>query len=333
MAGGVIDYIKGRNEPFAASLTYRAPQYVDGLSYLMGMPMFKSELNKARKLFDKLKSREVIFYFVSTAAVSVRDGAAGQVECLDRLDRFVTEVLWKSRGLVKVTMFADHGLSYEKVEWLDLRKHLAAKGWLLKDQLNGPRDVVLSTLGVVTYACLSTRRPRALSEDLITCEGVDLVSYAREDTVEVLTQDGDRAVIRARDGRFIYEPLRGDPLLLKSILARLEMAEHGSYHPEDLLSATATHVYPAPLQRLWEAHFSQVENPPDVIVSLNDHYCNGPASFSGMVRSTTPHGSLNYRNSLTFLMSTAGTFTSVMRSRDIRRHLECLFGNPWPMKE
>lgn len=333
MAGGILDYMKGRNEPFAASLTHRAPQHVDGLSYLLGMPMFNSELNTVKRLFDKRKSREVIAYFVSSAAVSVRDGAAGQMECLYQLDRFVTDVLWQSRGLVKVTMFADHGLSYEKVEWLDLEKHLADRGWLMKDNINGPRDVVLSTLGVVTYACFSTRRPGALSEDLITCKGVDLVSYARKDAVEVLTRDGSRAVIRARGGRFIYEPLQGDPLLLTPVLDRLETDEHGSYSSEDLLLATATHVYPAPLQRLWEAHFCRVENPPDVIVSLNDHYCSGPPPFSGMVRITTTHGSLNYRNSVTFLMSTAGTFTPIMRSCDIRKQIGSLLDNPWPMRE
>ncbi len=333
MVGGVMDYMKGRNEPFAASLTHRAPQHVDVLSYLLGIPMFNSELNTVKRLFDKHRSREVIAYFVSSAGVSVRDGAAGQMECLYELDRFVTEVLWQSRGLVKVTMFADHGLSYEKVEWLDLEKHLADRGWLLKDHINGPRDVVLSTLGIVTYACLSTRRPCALSEDLITCRGVDLVSYARKDAVEVLTRDGGRAVIRAQGGRFIYEPLLGDPLMLTPILDRLETDEHGSYNSEDLLRATATHVYPAPLRRLWEAHFCRVENPPDVIVSLNDHYCSGPPQFSGMVRITTTHGSLNYRNSVTFLMSTAGTFTPVMRSCDIRKQIGRLLDNPWPMRE
>ena len=333
MAGGVIDYMKGSNESFAASLTYRAPQHVDILSYLLGMPMFNSELNTVKKLFDKHSSREVIAYFVSSAAVSVRDGAAGQMECLYQLDRFVAEALWQSRGLVKVTMFADHGLSYEKVEWLDLKKHLADRGWLLKDHIDGPKDVVLSTLGVVTYACLSTRRPCALSEDLITCSGVDLVSYARKDTVEVLTRDGNKAVIRTWDGRFIYEPLMGDPLLLKPILGRLETDKHGSYNSEDLLCATVTHVYPAPLQRLWEAHFCRVENPPDVIVSLNDRYCSGPPSFAKMERITTTHGSLNYHNSVTFLMSTAGTFKPVMRSCDIRKQIGRLLDNPWPMRE
>lgn len=332
MVGGVMDYMKGKNEPFAASLTYRAPQHVDGLSYLMGMPMFNSELNTVKHLFEKRQSREVIAYLVSSAAVSVRDGAAGQMECLNQLDRFVVEALWQSRGLVKVTLLADHGLSYEQVEWLGLEKHLMDRGWLLKKHINGPRDVVLSTLGVVTYACFSTRRPCALSEDLITCKGVDLVSYAKDDAVEVLTPGGDRAVIRVRGGRFVYNPIAGDPLLLTPILGNLEADENGGYNSEDLLLATATHIYPAPLQRLWEAHFCRVENPPDVIVSLKDRYCSGPPSF-GMVRITTTHGSLNYRNSVTFLMSTAGTFKPVMRTCDIREQIGHLLGNPWPMRE
>ncbi len=331
MAGGVFDYMKGENEPYSASLTHRAPQHVDGLGYLLGMPVFNSEMKKVKRLFDRRKSREVIAYLVSSSAVSVRDGASGQMECLHQLERLTTEVLWETRGLVKVTVMADHGLSYEKVKSLDLKKHLLDRGWLLRDHLNGPRDVVLSTLGVVTYACLSTRCPGELSEDLISCEGVDLVSYALGDAVEVLNGEGDRAIIRVRNGRFIYEPLVKDPLLLISILDDLKPDEHGSYDAEDLLEATATHVYPSPLKRLWEAHFAQVENPPDVIVSLKDDYCSGPPKFSSIVRFT--HGSLNYRNSVTFLMSTAGSFPPVMRSSDLRKEMGSLLGNPWPMKE
>ncbi len=333
MSGGVMDYMKGKNEPFDSLLTYRAPQHVDGLSYLFGMPMFDSELNTVKKLFDKRKSREVIAYFVSSAAVSVRDGAAGQMECLNRVDCFLTDLLWQSRGLLKVTMLADHGLSYEKVEYLDLKKYLADKGWLMKDHIKGPNDVVLSTLGIVTYACLSTRRPGDLSQDLINCDGVDLVSYAREDAVKVLSKNGGLATIRVHGGRYIYEPQAGDPLLLKPILERLDADEYHSYDPNDLLLATATHVYPAPLQRLWEAHFCRVENPPDVIVSLNDHYCIGPSLFFGMVKLTTTHGSLDYNNSVTFLMSTAGTFTPVMRSENVRNQIESLFDEPWPLRE
>jgi hypothetical protein len=333
LIGGVMDYIRGKNEPFAASLTYRADQHVDGLGYILGMPVFVSELNTLKQLYDKRQTRELIAYLVSTSAVSVRSGATGQIECLKQLDRFITELLWQSRGLVKVTMLADHGLGYEKAEHLDLEKHLTDRDWLVKDRLDGPRDVVLSTLGVVTYACFSTRSPAALSEDLIACEGVELVSYARKDAVEVLSSNGDRAVVRARNRRFIYEPLTGDPLLLKPILESLEKDEHGSYDPDDLLEATVTHIYPTPLQRLWQAHFCRVENPPDVIVSLQDRYCSGPTSFSGMVPINSTHGSLNYRNSVTFLMSTVGTFRPVMRSGDIRKQMEVLLGNPWPMKE
>ncbi len=333
VVGGVMDYIKGKNEPFADSLTYRADQHVDVLGYLLGMPVFVSELNTVKQLYEKRQTRELIAYFVSTSAVSVRSGANGQIECLKQLDRFITEVLWQSRGLVKVTMLSDHGLSYEKAEHLDMEKHLTDRGWLMKDRLDGPKDVVLSTLGVVTYACFSTRRPGALSENLITCEGVELASYALKDSAQVLSSNGGRAVIRTRGRRFIYEPLTGDPLLLKPILENLETDEHGSYDPDDLLEATVTHIYPTPLQRLWQAHFCRVENPPDVIVSLQDRYCSGPTSFAAMVPINSTHGSLNYRNSVTFLMSTIGAFPPAMSSGDIRKQMEVLLDNPWPMRE
>ncbi len=101
---------------------------------------------------------------------------------------------------------------------------------------------MLSTLGIVTYACLYTRRPEALSEDLIDCEGIDLVSYAVKDSVKVLSQNGN-AIIRKNDGRYFYEPQKGDPLLLEPILRNITPDERGSYDASDLLRATTTHIY------------------------------------------------------------------------------------------
>ncbi len=146
-------------------------------------------------------------------------------------------------------------------------------------------------------------------------------------------RNGGRAVRHARSRKFIYERMPRDPLLLKPILENHETHQHDSYDPQDLLEATVTHIYPAPLQRLWQGHFCRVENPPDVIVSLEDRYCSGPTSFAGMVPINSTHGSLNYRNSVTFLMSTVGTLRPVMRSGDIRKQMEVLLDNPWPMKE
>jgi len=90
---------------------------------------------------------------------------------------------------------------------------------------------------------------------------------------------------------------------------------------------------PSPLERLWRAQFALVENPSDVIVSLEDGYCSGLKLFIHVVKIVSTHGSLNRTNSTAFIMSTAGPLSPVMRSTDIPRNMTDLLGTPWPMNK
>ena len=73
------------------------------------------------------------------------------------------------------------------------------------------------------------------------------------------------------------------------------------------------------------------ENPGDVIVSLEDGCCSGLKTFMDFVKIVSTHGSLNRRNSTTFIMSTAWALPPLMRSADIPRCLGEKIGRPWPM--
>ena len=86
----------------------------------------------------------------------------------------------------------------------------------------------------------------------------------------------------------------------------------------------------ASLQRIWRAHFSLVEDPPDVIVSLTDEYYYGSSFFSGAVQIASTHGSLNYKNSVTFIMSTAGPLPEVLQSKDVPAAMKQLTADRWP---
>ena len=125
-------------------------------------------------------------------------------------------------------------------------------------------------------------------------------------------------------------PASLSPLQIKEILASLSGDSEGYYLADDLLAATATHEYPAPLQRLWRAHFAMVLNPPDVIASLADDKFAGLKSFAGSVDIASTHGSLNYSNSAAFIMSTAGQLPPQMRSSDLPQQLKELTGRDFP---
>lgn len=345
VVGGATSYLSGRNQPYNRLLQYRANLILDAVGYVVPWKVFGHEIDNILETLDKRQTREVLAYVVSAAGVSTRDGRDGQVRCLRKVDRLVRQVVTETQGLTKVTLVSDHGHSYTRAQRAPLEKHLKDKGWRLRNRLCDPNDVVFVRFGLVTYASLSTRRPAALARDLASAEGVDLVSHRNpSNPLSVVvtgskdpSSDGPapRAIIRRTDnGRFVYEPVVGDPLELKDALRSIKPDRGGSYDPDDLLKATVDAKYPAPLQRIWRAHFSLVENPPDVIVSLKDSYYTGSASFGRFVDVASTHGSLNRTNSVTFLMSTAGRLPSVLRSRDVPGAMAELLEVPaWPMRK
>jgi len=330
LVGGSNDYLAGKNEPYNRVMQYRAGTLWDVLGYMDPWAVFGKEVNDAKRVFDRAETREVMGYFVSSAGVGTRMGAEGQTKCLKRIEQFVNQVLWETRGLTKVTLTSDHGHSYTPAERIDLEAYLRGKGWRLANRLGDPDDVVYVQFGLVTFARFATRKPAELAADLVGCEGVELASYADAQAVVILSADGGRAKISRSNGRYSYQPDEGDPLKLDGILAGLEDS-NGFYRADDLLKATIEHDYPAPLQRLWRAHFGLVSNTPDVIVSLADRYYAGAKSLAGSVSIASTHGGLNRTNSTTFIMSTVGPLPGPMRSHDIPEAMEALTGEPWPL--
>jgi len=330
MAGGSGRYLRGENAPYNRLLHYRADLILDAIAYLKPWEVFGKEVNDAKRRFDKGDVKEMRAYFVSSAGVGTRKGADGQRMCLGRIEQLVHQVVWETRGLTKVTMMADHGHSYTPAKRVPLEKHLKSKGWRLTSRLRGEKDVAYVRFGLETYVSLAARKPAALAGDVIGCEGVELASYADGDRAVVLGRDGAKAVIARRAGRFSYTAEAGDPLKLKAVLAKLTADKDGFHDADKLLAATVGCEYPAPLQRIWRAHFALVEDPADVIVSLTDEYCSGSKGFGGFVDVASTHGGLNAANSTTFIMSTIGALPPVMRSADVPRHMKALTGRDWP---
>jgi hypothetical protein len=334
VVGGALAYISGFNQPYVGEYHYRADLIMDAIGYLFPIPTFGREINQCKKVFDRRETREVLSYYSSSAGVSTIHGKEGQLTCLRRVDAFIAQLLTETRGLTKVTVVSDHGHTYTPGKPLPLESHLRRRGWDLRDRLDDPNDVVYVRFGLVTYAGLDAHRPAELARDVATCPGVEIVSHADGDDVIVLDSSGGRARVRRVGDRYAYQPVRGDPLKLAGILATLTPDEQGAYDADDLLAATVDHEYPAPLQRLWRAHFALVHHPPDVVASLADDYYAGTDAFAGIVEMVSTHGSLNRTNSTAFIMSTAGPLPQWLRSREVPRAMRELLGTSrWPMRE
>jgi len=336
LAGGSGDYMEGANMPYNRILQYRAGMLWDALGYLYPKDTFGKELNDAKRAWDAAAPgrKEFLAYFVSSAGIGTKYGAAGQRESLRQFERLVLQILQETRGRVKVTVLADHGHSYTESRPIALEEHLQQAGWRRGRSLQAPKDYVFVQFGLVTYAALWSDSPAALAADAADCEGVELASRVEAGRVVVAAGGGQEARIGKTPGGYTYEPLRGDPLKLRPILANLTPDAHGAYDARALLAATATHEYPAPLQRLWRAHMDEqlARHRPDVIVSIADGWFSGAGGFAGSVKVASTHGGLNYNNSATFIQSSLGPLPPVLRSANIPAAISALTGRAFPLK-
>lgn len=331
--GGSLDYLMSKNEPYNSLLAYRADMIWDAIGYLYPWQVFGHEINAVKGKFDQTCCQEFMCYFVSSAGVSTRDGAQGQRMCLERVEQLVNQVLWETRGMVKFTMLADHGHSYTKAARIGLEPYLKQKGWNLVERLKNPRDVAYIRFGLETYASFAAEKPAELAQDLIAFEGVAIATYPDKDAAVVLGRNGQKAMIRKKNEKFSYEAVSGDPLKINAILAKLTADQEGYYEREALFQATHMHEYPDPMQRIWRAHFGMTQNAPNVIISLENRYYSGAQAFGNMVDIASTHGSLDYANSTTFIMSTAGPLPPAMPSSGIPQNMTNLIGGPWPMRK
>jgi len=334
LCGGDADYLAMTNEAWAHHLDYRASILWDPIAYVYPDQVFHKELGDVLKRFNHRDSRQLVAYFVSTAGISTRDGREGMIRQLDLIDRLSQQLVWQTHGLVKITVLSDHGHSLQRSHRIDFRPALREKGWHIADRLDGPRDVVPVEYGLVTYASFATRDAPALAADLLGGEGVRLVFYADATSVVALGTDG-LAHIERRGNAYRYRAERGDPLQLVPVFERLRADGRtdadGFVDDRVLFEATAAHVYPDAVDRLWRAFHGLVENPPDVIVDLADGYYSGlanHAAFYGTAAST--HGDLGRSSSTAVLLSTAGPLPPVLRSRDVPDVLQELTHTPWP---
>lgn len=333
LVGSSAEYLRGANMPYNALLDFRSDTMTDAMSYVQPATQFRKELRRATALIASSDKPELRLYFVSTAGLSTKHSAEGQLTALQGIDGLIRRIVWASKGTTAVTVLADHGHRFTPARRLPLEKWLKYKGWDVTDRLTGERNVVCAPFGLVTFAGLWTNSPARLAGDLLDgSKGIALASYVEWDTVVVLAPDNQAARIRHRKGRFRYEPLRGDPLELTESLRKLTPDAQGFYGPGDLLAATAEARYPAPLQRLWRAHFGRlVQHTPDVLVSLDDDWFFGSKSFARTVRLASTHGSLNRENSTAFIATTLGPLPAVLQSRDVPAVLAHLLGQKhWP---
>jgi hypothetical protein len=258
-------------------------------------------------------------------------GRDGHQAAMVRVDRLCQAIMRHTRGKVEITLMSDHGHSLAPCHRMRLKDLLSSMGYRVGSELRGPDDVVVPSLGLVTYAALHTRSPAAVAADVVGADKIDLAAYRDGDDVVVLSAGG-RARVSKNDTGFRYQCEFGDPLQLKAVIAELAerglVDENGYADDHALLDATVRHIYPDPLARLHRAFHGLVRYTPDVLLSLSDGWCWGSSIAAEFIDVKSAHGGLDLRSSTGFIMTTAGSLPDAMRMEDVAEKLRDV--GAWP---
>jgi len=336
MVGGTGSYLDSQAEDWAGILDYRCSSESKALAYIKPDLVFKHEMREITDLFQKAKQGTKTAYSVATAGLGTRGGREAILEYLRTIDQWCEQIVYERRGKVKISLLADHGHSPSGKGRVSFKKLLEENGYNPASRLKDPEDVVAVEFGLVTYAAYYTDDPAGVASALLKDPRATLACYpaasgqTTSDGLNVVVQTNlGRAKVCRRQGRFGYEIEYGDPLELLDIISQLR--QRGKVNAEGLIEdravfgATLNHTYPDPLRRVWLAFDGLVQQPPDVIVCLEDGWVHGSSLFySALGRVASTHGSLNQPNSMTFAMTTLGELPPALRLEEVMPNLKTL---------
>jgi hypothetical protein len=326
LRGGVWVTLTGSGIPYIGTLDYDAPGWAKIVPYVVPRKAFQADVGRFRK--DFLASRTPVF----VAHIASSDGLLHVTKMneaeslLAEFENAVREIYLDARGNLGVIVFSDHGNTLTRSNPAPVEALLARRGWRVRDSLDGPRDVVVPSYGLVAFAAIYCR-PEAvetLAEDLRGVEGADVIVSGHvqgdPDSLDGLTA-GSAAIIRAAastasaelawsaDGkRYRYTARDGDPLGLVLVFDSLRVAgkldAEGFASDADLFAATSSAVFPDSAARIRAWATNHVRNSADILVSLKPGYYHGVPSFGHVVSLAGTHGGLEKSASLGFAMAT-----------------------------
>jgi hypothetical protein len=324
VAGGVAVTL-AQSAPYLKKLDYDEPGLFKGLHFIMPAKSFRADLGRLRKRFLASSVLAFVAHISSTDALCHVMRAEQLAPLLIEVDEALRDLCFSERGRLRLLLFSDHGNNLVPSRPAPLRASLERAGFRVRNRLDEPRAVALPEFGLVSFAALYCRPElvRELAGVLAATEGVELAVYRDGERVAVRSSGGAALIEANTDGtRFLYRPLKGDPLLLLPVWEQLRAAgkldAQGSAAEADLFAATLSARYPDALFRLWEwGRSPYVEDAASVMVSLADGYSSGSGIFQRMVTLQSTHGSLARRCTLGFAMTTDGPLPRALRVQEV----------------
>lgn len=280
------------------------------IAYVFPDQFTQTAMDTFKEKLLEFKGNEFIAYMGFSDAIAHVYGKDGQIEFLKRISQLLDEVRNELGLTLDIVLFSDHGNNFKPNQRVDLAGELKKKGFNDASRLTLPNDFVLLRNGFVSIAAIYTMPEAAstLADALSSVEGVDFSTYISGNSIMVHGAEGI-AKIDKYQSLYRYIPVSGDPLQLKPTIESLarhkDVTSSGFIDSEIFWQNTQNHIYPDPLDRIWQAHHTLVQYPATLIISFKDGYAFGPAIFDNSIiagRKST-HGALLYNHSCGFFMT------------------------------
>jgi hypothetical protein len=277
-------------------------------------PAINGAVSLARIKDEFRQSSDPVFvaYFDASDTAAHVGGRWLVREQLRYVDRWVSGL--RAQHAVEVVILSDHGNDHRWLRRANLEPALRRAGFDVRGDLKDDRRVVLPQFGLISNAVLYTAagREAAAAEAVLGAKGVDFAVYRDGSSLVVVNSKGrariDRRVDDTDAQSFRYVAEVEDPLQLNCLVDEFSAAgfvdADGFVSEDKWLAATAGHVYPDPLRRLWRSFDGLVRQPASVIVSLKDGYYTGSIWLNLFAWMQATHGSLRRAQSLGVVLST-----------------------------
>jgi hypothetical protein len=323
--GGWWVTLSGHNIPYIQVLDYDPPGWAKALPYLIPSKTYRADLGRFGKRFLASQADLFLAHISSSDSLMHLFTAREAEPFLLEFEDLIRELYLDAHGELGVFIFSDHGNTQTPSHAVALESFLAGRGWRLADRVEGPRDVVVPTYGLIGFCAVYCRPDDAasLARDLAQLEGVELVAAREPDgrAGDIESAAGQARLTWSADGsRYGYQALEGDPLELLPVFAKLReagrLAADGSAVDAELFAATWSAKYPDAAARIREWAVNHTQNTSALMVSLKPGYYHGKGVFQKIVKFAGTHGALDSPSSLGFAMGTMPLPTA-MRLSDL----------------
>jgi hypothetical protein len=335
MRGGIGKYV-GRRTPdkvpssYMDELDYQEPLPFEYLVYVAPEMVWRADMRRFQERFRLAPQTRDYFAFLKGTDGLLHIRGRGPLDvALSSLDKILRDLQKSCGAETEIVAFSDHGMNLQENRRVHLQTHLRRRGYELATAFSerARKRVALPAFGLIGFCalyCADEEAAATLAETLCELEGIDFSLY-REGTSKVMVKGerGTARIHRRQDSSgavsYRYEQVEHDPLQLKEIVSALrgggEMDEEGYADQDAWLARTHDHIYPDPLDNLFESiQGERVRHHADVLVSLKDGYYYGSSIFSRFVKLAATHGNAMRASTSAFMMSTHRQLPAAIRA-------------------